>query len=109
EAAFAAAAAGDERAAAAIAVVVDHIGLGLANMVTVLMPERIVIGGGMAEAGGALIDAIAAAVRRHCVLVPAEWYEVVPAVLGVHAGAIGAALWAADRGGSPRVDPWPTM
>jgi glucokinase len=102
EEAFAAAAAGDERSAAAIAGAADHLGIALANVVTMLLPERIVIGGGIAEAGDAWLTQIREATTRHCVLVPPDWYEIVPAQLGPAAGAIGAALWAADQ----RVNRW---
>jgi glucokinase len=95
--AFAAAAAGDERAAAALAEVAGYLGIAIANIVTVLMPERVVIGGGVADAGDALLALVREATARHCVLVPADWYEIVPAQLGRHAGAIGAALWAGDQ------------
>lgn len=94
---FSAARSGDERALAAIATVADHIGVAIANMITVLVPDRIVIGGGVAGAGDTLLEPIRAAVRRHSVLVPSDWYEVVPAALGADAGAIGAALWARDQ------------
>ncbi len=94
--AFAAAAAGDERAAAALAEVADYLGIAIANLVTVLVPERVVIGGGVAEAGDALLTLVREATARHCVLVPPDWYEIVLAKLGPHAGAIGAALWAMD-------------
>jgi glucokinase len=94
--AFAAAAAGDEQAAAAVAEVAEYLGIAIANIVTVLVPERVVIGGGVAEAGDALLTLVREATALHCVLVPADWYEVVLAKLGPHAGAIGAALWAMD-------------
>jgi glucokinase len=92
--AFAAARAGDERAVATLAQVTDYLGVAIANVITMLVPERVVIGGGIAEAGDALLNPVRAATARHCVLVPPDWYEIVPAVLGPHAGAIGAALWA---------------
>ena len=85
---------GDERAAAAIETVSDHLGVAIANVITVLVPERVVIGGGVADAGPALLDPIRAAVARHSVLVPQDWYEIVPAALGPWGGAIGAAIWA---------------
>jgi glucokinase len=102
---FAAARSGDERALAAIGEVVGHLALGIANVLTVLVPERIVIGGGLAEAGDLLLEPLRAEVRRRCVLIPPAWYEIVPAQLGSYAGAIGAALWAAevrDGGGARR-------
>ncbi len=95
--AFAAAAAGDARAIAALTLVADYLGIAIANIITVLVPERIVIGGGVAEAGEALLGPVRAATARHCVLVPPDWYEIVPAQLGPHAGAIGAALWAREQ------------
>lgn len=97
EDAFVAARAGDERSAAAIETVADHIGVAIANMITVLVPDRVVIGGGVAGAGDSLLEPIRAAVERHSVLVPHDWYDVVPAVLGPEAGAIGAALWAREQ------------
>lgn len=96
DAAFRAATAGDVRAIEAIARVVDAFGLAIANTVTVLLPERVVIGGGVAEAGDALFVPLRAAVDRHLSLVNSDQYEIVPAKLGPYAGAIGAALWSAE-------------
>jgi glucokinase len=89
----------DERALAAIQTVAGHLGHGIANMLTVLIPERVVIGGGLVEAGDLLLEPLRAEVRRRCVLIPPAWYEVVPAELGPFAGAIGAALWAKELQG----------
>ena len=97
--AFAAAAEGDARAVAAIAEVAEYLGIAIANVVTMLVPERVVIGGGVAAAGEALLSLVREATARHCTLVPPDWYEIVPAKLGHHAGAIGAALWASDNFG----------
>lgn len=93
-----AAAAGDERARAAIRVTARHIGHALANLVTVLHPDRIVIGGGVAAAGEELLGPIRDAVAELAVLVPRAAYDIVPATLGPYAGAIGAALWAGEAG-----------
>ena len=54
------AAAGDPRAGAAVQAVVGRLAVGIANMVTVLWPERVVVGGGLAAAGGAAVRAPAA-------------------------------------------------
>jgi glucokinase len=97
EAVFAAAAVGDARAEVAIRTVAGHLGHGIANMVAVLMPERVVIGGGIAAAGERLLEPIRERVRRQAVFVPAGSYEIVPALLGPYAGAIGAALWAREQ------------
>jgi glucokinase len=95
--AFAAAAAGDARAAEAVRSVVGRLAVGIANLVTVLWPERVVVGGGVAAAGEGLFGPLRAAVAASAPLVDPDAYEIVPAALGRFAGAIGAALWARER------------
>jgi glucokinase len=97
---FAAAAGGDERAAAAVGSVVGRLAVGIANLVTVLWPERVVVGGGVAAAGEGLFGPLRAAVAASAPLVDPRAYEIVPAALGPAAGAIGAALWARERTGT---------
>jgi glucokinase len=97
EAVFAAAAAGDERAAGAVRAVVGRLAVGIANLVTILWPERVVVGGGVAAAGEELFGPLRAAVAASAPLVDPGAYEIVPAALGPAAGAIGAALWARER------------
>ena len=97
EAVFAAAAAGDARAAEAVRSVVGRLAVGIANLVTVLWPERVVVGGGVAAAGEVLFGPLRAAVAASAPLVDPDAYEIVPAALGRFAGAIGAALWARER------------
>jgi glucokinase len=97
EAVFAAAAAGDGRAQAAVQAVVDRLATGIANLVTVLWPERVVVGGGVAAAGERLFAPLRRAVAASAPLVDPAAYEVVPAALGPVAGAVGAALWARER------------
>ena len=99
--AMAAYVAGEERAVAAIDAAANYIGTGIANMITVLGPERVVIGGGGAQAGAPLFAAIRQVVLKRARLVPEEFIQIVPAELGSPAGAIGAALAAR---GSPSGD-----
>ncbi|MGI9647319.1 MAG: ROK family protein [Acidimicrobiia bacterium] len=87
---------GDPDCEAALHSAATYLGIGLANIITVIGPERIVIGGGVAEAGDALLDPIRQAVRARVTLVPPEQVTVVAAELGATAGAIGAALAAVD-------------
>lgn len=89
---YAGAAAGDERCVAAIDDVATWLGIGLANVVTVLGPDRIVIGGGIAAAGDLVLEPIRRAILAHVTLADPEYVDVVPASLGAEAGAIGAAL-----------------
>jgi glucokinase len=97
EAVFAAAAAGDPRAQAAVKEVVGRLAVGIANLVTVLWPERVVVGGGVAAAGERLFAPLRQAVAASAPLVDPAAYEIVPAALGPVAGAVGAALWARER------------
>jgi glucokinase len=92
EAVYAAAALGEESSLIAIRQVAGYLGIGLANAVTLIGPDRIVVGGGIVEAGDLVLDPIREAVRARVTLVPTDLIEVVPARLGPSAGAFGAAL-----------------
>ena len=83
---------GDGRCLAAVSQMADYLGIGLANVVTMFGPERIVVGGGIAEAGDLVLGPVTAAVKRRVTLVPTEKIEIVPAHFGRFAGAVGAAL-----------------
>jgi len=83
---------GDDRCLAAVSQMADYLGIGLANVVTMFGPERIVVGGGIAEAGDLVLGPVTAAVKRRVTLVPTEKIEIVPAHFGRFAGAVGAAL-----------------
>lgn len=83
---------GDNRCIAAVAQMADFLGIGLANVVTMFGPDRIVVGGGIAEAGDLVLEPVTAAVKRRVTLVPTDRIEIVPATFGLFAGAVGAAL-----------------
>jgi glucokinase len=86
------AAEGDERSLASIEEVARVLGIGLANVVTLIGPGRIVIGGGIAEAGDLVLGPIRKAIKERVTLVPIDRIDVVAAELGKWAGAHGAAL-----------------
>lgn len=94
---FEAARHGDNRCIAAVTQMAEFLGIGLANVVTIFGPDRIVVGGGIAEAGDLVLQPIIEAVRRRVTLVPTERVAIVPAVFGRFAGAVGAALSGALR------------
>ncbi len=95
EEAFAAAAAGDRRAADAIALVCDRFARAIVDIVNVVRPDRVVVGGGVAAAGDALFVPLRAEVANRLTLADPADFDIVPALLGPWAGVIGAALWAA--------------
>ena len=94
---FAAAAAGDPTCARVVDEAIAALGRGLTILVNVLNPEVIAVGGGVAEAGAALLDRLRASIRAAAWGPAAEVVRVVPAALGTRAGAIGAAVFAAER------------
>ena len=69
----------------------EKIGIGLAGVVNLLNVEKIVIGGGVAEAGKTLFDSIRKTIDARAMKLPAETVKVVKAKLGLDAGLIGAA------------------
>ena len=101
QAAAAAAGSGDPQALRAFEAAGTYVGRALADAVVLLWPERIVVGGGVAAAGELLLEPLRAELHRRACLVPAERIGVVAATLGPGAGAIGAALWAAEPHTSP--------
>jgi glucokinase len=92
-----AALAGDERARAAFAEAGRWLGIGIANVVMALNPERVVIGGGIAAAGELILGPARDEAHRRVTVPPLGRTEVVAAELGREAGSIGAALWGAER------------
>jgi glucokinase len=89
---YAGVAEGDDRCIGAVRGAAGWLGIALANVVAVLGPDRIVVGGGIASAGELVLGPIRDAVRGRVTLVPTDRIEVVAASLGSYAGAIGAAL-----------------
>ena len=84
--------AGDTACIEAVEFAAYYLGIALANAVVVLGPDRIVVGGGITQAGDLVLDPIRKAVRTRVTLVPTDAIEVVAAALGSTAGAVGAAL-----------------
>ncbi|NQV05061.1 ROK family protein [bacterium] len=99
---FAGLAEGDPACVASVETAAKYLGIAIANVVTFLGPDRIVIGGGIAAAGDAMLDPIRDAVWRHVTLVPERSIDIVRASLGPEAGAIGAALAASEAPALPR-------
>lgn len=80
----------------------DEVGAAMANLVWILNPEVIVIGGGVAKAGGLLFDPIRRSIAARTVELFHEHLRVVPAELGNDAGIIGNAALALEAAESER-------
>jgi glucokinase len=96
EEAIARARAGDRRAIEGLAHVGRYLGIGIANMVSVITPDRIVIGGGNSAANDLLLGPIRDELRRRVRTTSLDGVEIVTAELGTWAGAIGAAIHGAE-------------
>jgi glucokinase len=71
-----------------------YLGLGLANLVTLFVPDIISLGGGVMRSYHLFWDAIQATIRKNCGLVPYEKTLLIPATQGLDTGLIGAAcVW----------------
>lgn len=93
----AAAAEGDAEAVAVMERLAWWVALGLANLANAFDPRAFVLGGGLSEAGDVLFDPVRAAFAELLVGYGRRpQVDIVPAALGEHAGAIGAASLAAD-------------
>ena len=96
EAAMEAARAGDPKAVAGLLVVGRYLGIGIANMIAVITPDVVVIGGGISAAFDLLRAPIEAELRERVRTTALERVRLVPAELGTWAGAIGAAIHGAE-------------
>lgn len=72
-----------------------YLGVAAANICVAVGPRRIVIGGGVAQAGDLLLEPIRRVLKERVIVMPVEQVQVVPSQLGDHAGMIGVACWAA--------------
>ena len=75
------------------------IGIAAANICTAVGPERIIIGGGVAQAGDLLLDPVRKTLRERVRIMPVDKVDIVPASLGDSAGVIGVACWTATQSG----------
>ena len=76
----------------------EHLGNALTGLVNILNPEKIIMGGGIAQSGRLLFDPMVATLKKKAFPIAASSVKVVPAALGVDAGLIGAAALAFKEG-----------
>jgi len=85
---------GDEAARRAVEREARYLGIGVANLVTLYIPDAIVLGGSVMRSADLFLDTIRGTVRRHCGYVPFEKTAIELASLGTDANLIGAArVW----------------
>lgn len=74
-----------------------YLGIAAANISVAVGPRRIIIAGGVSQAGDLLLDPIRRTLRERVTVMPVDQVEVVRSQLGNNAGVIGVACWAAKQ------------
>ncbi|MBI3315354.1 MAG: ROK family protein [Candidatus Omnitrophica bacterium] len=69
----------------------ERLGTALAGLTNVLNPDRIILGGGIAQNGSMIFDPVIRTLRKKAFPIAARSVRVVPAALGSESGFIGAA------------------
>ena len=70
-----------------------QLGVRIASLVNLLNPDVVVIGGGIERLGSLLLEPVWRTVKRYAFEEPANLVDILPAQLGEHAVASGAACW----------------
>jgi len=94
----AAAQAGDKNVAETIVRAARYLGIGVANVVVVIHPDLVVLGGGVAQIGDLLFDTVRQTVRDCVGMFPTDGVTILPSALGENAGALGGIALAMKGG-----------
>jgi glucokinase len=70
----------------------EYLATALSGIVNFVNPDKIIIGGGMAEAGAVLFKPLGQKVRDRAMSIPARKVKILKAGLGKKAGLVGAAM-----------------
>ncbi len=82
--------AGDRKAQELIKIVANYLGVGVSNLVNLLNPEVIVIGGGMSNLGNLLLEPVRKYVYENALVMSSQNVKIVKAKFGKDAGIQGA-------------------
>lgn len=83
---------GDELALKTFTEVGTNLGIAFANIINILDPEVIIVGGSVIESGDLFLPIVKKTMREHIFSSEAKKVKILKSKLGKHAGAIGAAL-----------------
>ena len=89
---------GDERVKEAIVRAARYLGIGVANVIAILHPDLIVLGGGVAAIGPLLFDTVRCTVRERIGMFPTDDIAIKPSLLAERAGALGGIALAMKGG-----------
>ena len=88
----------DENVKEAVVRAGQYPGVGVANVVVAIHPDLVVLGGGVAQIGDLLFDAVRETVRDRVHMFPTDGIEIKPSELGDNAGTLGGIALAMKRG-----------
>lgn len=74
-----------------------YLGIAIANAINILNPDKVVIGGGIAQAGDLLFGPIRRSVEVNALYAPLQVCQILPAELGDDAGVLGGAAMVLQR------------
>ncbi len=94
----AAAEAGDKAVHDALVRVGQYLGIGVANVITILHPDLVVIGGGVANIGSLLFETVRDTVRKRVHMLPVDDIRIEPSLVGEKAGVLGGIALAMKAG-----------
>ncbi|MBE3598328.1 MAG: ROK family protein [Limnochordaceae bacterium] len=92
---------GDPGARAVWQEVGEWLGVGIASLAQIFLPDRVVVGGGISLAGEKLLAPCRASVDRHVGDALRGSFDIVPAALGQDSALVGAASLVSDSPGGP--------
>ncbi len=83
--------AGDPLALAVVREAAEHLGVAIAGLVNLMNPELVIIGGGIARLGEALLDPLRETIKKRTLISSLSVCNVTTSELGTQATAVGAA------------------
>ncbi len=69
-----------------------HIGVAVTNLVNLLNPQRVIVGGELSSAGDVLLEPIGQMIHQYAIPSAADRVEIVRSELGKRSEVIGAAM-----------------
>ena len=85
---------GDETARKIWDETIKYLAIGIGNAITLIAPEAVIIGGGVAEAGELLLEPLRRAIGKNVTMLPIEKVKILKSSLGSESGVCGALMLA---------------
>ena len=73
---------------------IKYLSIGVGNAITLIAPEAVIIGGGVASAGELLLEPLRREIRKNVTMLPIEKVKILKALLGSESGVCGALMLA---------------